>query len=170
MTEKILHDSASYDSLRNLCKNNGILHANGTCTCALGFKGEYCATHVCYDYCVTGTCTVDGMGQAQCQCPADTTGVRCDQQTCPGECQNGGQCQKDKDGFNRCDCPVGYTGIMCQTQLSDYISELCSVYCQMSNPIMKTASAACRYLIKTCSDINVIFLKSFSLVFTYKNY
>lgn len=146
MTEATLQESVSYEALRNLCKNDGILHANGSCTCAPGYEGEFCATHVCHDYCASGTCTVDGTGRPQCQCQTDTAGERCERKTCTGGCQNGGQCQPDKDGRDRCDCPVGYTGNMCQTKLSDYISELCSVYCQLSNPRIKTASAVCRYL------------------------
>ncbi|VVC43190.1 Hypothetical protein CINCED_3A018444 [Cinara cedri] len=147
MTEATLQETVSYEALRNYCKNNGILHANGTCTCALGFEGNFCTTHVCQDYCVSGTCTVDSMGRPQCHCPADFTGERCELQMCTDRCQNGGQCLLDKDGHNRCDCPIGYTGNMCENKLSDFINELCSVYCQPSNPLMKTASAVCRYII-----------------------
>lgn len=143
MTETTVQETASYEVLRNMCKNNGILHANGTCTCAPEFEGKSCETHLCDGYCVSGTCSVDQNGRPRCQCSADATGERCELQTCSDGCQNGGSCLLDKDGRKRCSCPHDYTGDMCQIKSSDLISELCSAYCR-GNQMMNLASTVCR--------------------------
>ncbi|CAI6363942.1 unnamed protein product [Macrosiphum euphorbiae] len=118
-----------YEVLRNICKNKGVLHANGTCTCAPGFEGEYCQTGVCDGYCAYGTCTLSDAGQPTCQCSETSYGDRCDKQLCAGRCQNGGDCTMDGAGNPRCECPVGYAGDACEYKAS-WLNEVCTVYCQ----------------------------------------
>lgn len=119
-----------YDVLRNICKNGGVLHANGTCTCAPGFEGEYCQTGVCDGYCVTGTCTIETSGRPMCQCPETGYGDRCEKQVCEGRCQNGGKCVLDSAGYPRCECEVGYVGDVCQFKPS-WVDEMCTEFCQL---------------------------------------
>lgn len=132
-----------YEVLRNICKNKGVLHANGTCTCSAGFEGEYCQTDVCDGHCVTGTCTVTANGQPKCQCPETSYGDRCEKQLCAGRCLNGGECSLDEAGNPRCECAVGYVGDLCQFKPS-WLSELCSVYCQHSMSTKSQQSPVCR--------------------------
>lgn len=128
-TTEITPEMIPYEVLKNICKNKGTLHANGTCTCAPGFEGEFCQIGVCDGYCVTGTCTVGENGQQTCKCPETSFGDRCEKQLCSGKCQNGGDCKFDSAGNPRCECVAGYVGDLCQFKPS-WLNELCSVYCQ----------------------------------------
>lgn len=144
MSTELIPDMISYEVLRNICKNKGVLHANGTCTCTLGFEGEFCEINVCEGYCKSGSCTISENGQPECRCPLMTEGNRCEIQLCSPQCQNNGECV-DNNGSLKCECPVGYVGNACQFK-SSLLGELCSVYCQHATQSSKSHQSTCRYL------------------------
>ncbi|XP_071496212.1 low-density lipoprotein receptor-related protein 2-like [Diadema antillarum] len=63
------------------CQNGGVCtrsFASVTCTCPLGYDGEFCETDVCADRCVNGgTCFRITQG-ATCLCPDDYEGATCE--------------------------------------------------------------------------------------------
>ncbi|XP_071508204.1 uncharacterized protein [Diadema antillarum] len=63
------------------CQNGGVCtrsFASVTCTCPLGYDGEFCETDVCADRCVNGgTCFRISQG-ATCLCPDDYEGATCE--------------------------------------------------------------------------------------------
>lgn len=132
-----------YDVLKNICNNKGILHVNGTCTCASGFEGKNCEISVCDGYCVTGTCTVGENGQQTCKCPETNYGDRCEKQLCLSKCQNGGDCILDSAGNSRCECAADYVGDLCQFKLT-WLNQLCSVYCMHTLSKSQQSLPVCR--------------------------
>lgn len=148
MTTELTPEMIPYEALRNICKNKGVLHANGTCTCIRGFEGEYCQIGVCDGYCKSGTCRINSSGQPTCQCLVTTFGDQCEKQVCKSQCQNNGECVLDVNGIPQCECPVGYVGDVCQFK-SSLLSELCSVYCQHATTLSKAQQSTCRYIMIT---------------------
>ncbi|XP_050436455.1 protein cueball isoform X2 [Adelges cooleyi] len=136
----------TYEVLKKLCKNNGILHANGTCTCSVGFEGDNCELSVCDGYCVSGTCSISSSGQPECACSPTSYGDRCEKYMCTGQCMNGGECILDTSDNPRCECPVGYAGETCQYKAA-WLNEVCLVYCQHA-PTPSTSH------ICSCNDYN----------------
>lgn len=127
----------SYEVLRDICKNGGVLHSNGTCACAAGYDGKKCETATCHEYCVDGTCSLSEDGRPTCKCSTGSYGDRCEKRSCLARCLNGGRCvaalndNGDVDG--RCECPAGFTGDVCQHR-TPWLTEMCPVYCKHTNP------------------------------------
>ncbi|XP_042220954.1 prolow-density lipoprotein receptor-related protein 1-like isoform X2 [Homarus americanus] len=96
------------------------------CGCPKGYHGHNCEHRVCDNYCVKGSCHLDGEAPI-CKCPPGYTGERCDHYKCDHYCHRG-SCRITADEAV-CDCEDGYTGPHCTVPIST--SGVCSPnYCE----------------------------------------
>lgn len=79
-----------------------------TGACPLGWTGPGCATPICAEACVNGTCSAPDT----CTCVAGWTGDTCEQAICTEPCVNG-TC----DAPDLCVCDEGWTGGRCDEPL-----------------------------------------------------
>ncbi|XP_078697156.1 ZP domain-containing protein-like isoform X1 [Branchiostoma floridae x Branchiostoma belcheri] len=94
---------------------------NFTCTCALGWTGEFCQEDV--DECKLETCLNGGNctntgGGYTCSCRDGYSGKNCQTNLCdPSPCQHDGVCVPESHGSHgyRCDCQHGWEGTHCET-------------------------------------------------------
>lgn len=145
ITSETTPDQIPYAALKNICKNNGQLHVNGSCTCQSGYTGDNCEVHICDRYCLTGECVINSTGQPTCKCPDSNYGDQCEKELCSSPCQNNGRCVMDKDGNPRCECKTGYVGEACQfNTAANWLNELCPVFCQYASKMSKSQQSVCR--------------------------
>ncbi len=108
----------------NICKNNGICNADGTCSCGENFQGDLCEIIKCKNDndCLNGTCDKNtrlcickpNFKQPDCSsCDDDYTGNNCQIKKCKSnsDCSNNGDCNKET---GLCTCYNLWHGNSCE--------------------------------------------------------
>ncbi|KAI6235988.1 Teneurin-3 [Aphelenchoides besseyi] len=73
------------------------------CVCVNDYDGEFCDQLKCNPECINGQCV-----HGRCFCNEKYSGLTCDRQDCPDDCNGNGSC------FNgTCLCKIGYNGESC---------------------------------------------------------
>ena len=94
------------------------------CQCAPAFKGQFCESYVCQDYCLhggspTGHLESSGHYQCHCDCPPGTSGLRCEKDACSTlQCFHGGHCTI-LGGRELCNCTLNYSGLRCTEAIGE---------------------------------------------------
>ncbi|CAF3582391.1 unnamed protein product [Rotaria sordida] len=139
---------------------------NCTCICSSGYTGNLCQTTIGnLSYCIRGTCNYLGPGLANCTCPINYSGLRCDTRLSEGVCASCpclyGQCRIiDQTNSYICDCYQGYTGQRCETSINLCLTTPCvygqcildAIYGYRCICLPGATGQNCSILINTCAS------------------
>lgn len=110
------------------CVNGGKFNVkNNFCVCPTGYNGARCEISICHNFCVHGTCQIEGS-LPKCYCQQNYYGSRCEYFKCNGYCLNNGECSVDSsNGEMSCKCQDIFVGTRCEYNLT----EICARDCEL---------------------------------------
>lgn len=109
------------------CVNGGTFHVqNNLCFCLPGYTGARCEISKCHNFCVHGTCQIEGTFP-KCYCQQNYYGDRCEYFKCNGHCLNNGECSVDNYGGMNCKCQDLFVGTRCEYNLTEFCATDCEL-------------------------------------------